>query len=93
MFANFAASRLALTVLDDESDVTRVTTAAAMRALPGGIDVLSVAHPANGALGSSSHEAPVCASRRTPAAMITARRPDRMLRAPDPSGDRRAARS
>jgi hypothetical protein len=41
--------------LDNSLDATRVTTAAAMLALPGGIDVLSVVHPANGPLSSSTH--------------------------------------
>jgi hypothetical protein len=41
--------------LNDSSDATRVTSAANMRAVPGGIDVLSVAHPANGALDGSTH--------------------------------------
>jgi len=41
--------------LTDSSESTRVTSLASMRALPGGIDVLSIAHPANGALSASSH--------------------------------------
>ncbi len=41
--------------LNDESNTTLVTTEAEMRSLPGGIDVLSVAHPANGPLDTSSH--------------------------------------
>lgn len=41
--------------LNEQTDATRVTSVGSMLALPGGIDVLSVAHPANGAFAASSH--------------------------------------
>jgi hypothetical protein len=41
--------------LTDQSDATRVTSKELMLALPGGVDVEVVAHPANGALADSSH--------------------------------------
>ncbi len=41
--------------LGDSSNETRVTSAAMMLALPGGIDVLSVVHPSNGMLAGSTH--------------------------------------
>lgn len=41
--------------LDDHASATVVDSPALMLALPGGIDVETVVHPANGALASSSH--------------------------------------
>ncbi len=41
--------------LGDEADETRVTSAALMRALPDGVDVVSVVHPGNRTLSSSTH--------------------------------------
>lgn len=41
--------------LRDDDDQTRVTSLEAMRALPDGVDVLSVVHPANGSLARSTH--------------------------------------